>query len=158
MRKKACCPIDTMPPYPASRFHIIAKTRYEASCTKSCNASRPAHHGALATASAINSKTSTMTRLALVARRTSKLAEAAGRFNSVFMSKPLCGFGQQALRPYHQHGEEHDMPQPDAPTGIEVKACLLRDAQCHAAKKRAPERPHATDDHSLERVQEQSGT
>src|ERR1700722_5327677 len=102
MPKKACCPIDTMPPYPASRFHIIAKTRYEASCTKSCKASRPAHHGALATASAITSKTSTVTRLARGAGRTSKLADE--RFKDVLILKPLCGFGQQALRPYHQHG------------------------------------------------------
>src|SRR5580704_6757928 len=120
MPKKACCPIDTMPPYPASRFHIIAKTRYDASRTKSCKASRPAHHGALATASASASRTNTATRLARVARRTSKLAE--GRFDCVFMSIPLCGFRQQALRPYHQHGEEHHVTEPDAPARIEVKA------------------------------------
>src|ERR1700759_5515097 len=108
-------------------------------------ASRPAHHGALATANATISSTITATRLARVARRTSK--PAAGRFNCMVMSKPLCGFGQQALRPRHQNAEEHHVAEPDAPARIEVKAHLLRDTQRHAADECAPERAHAADDH-----------
>eukprot|EP00456_Euglypha_rotunda_P020941 TRINITY_DN18135_c0_g1_i1.p2 TRINITY_DN18135_c0_g1~~TRINITY_DN18135_c0_g1_i1.p2 ORF type:complete len:109 (+),score=33.25 TRINITY_DN18135_c0_g1_i1:106-432(+) len=71
------------------------------------------------------------------------------------LMRTSAGAWKKALRPEHEHREEHDVPEPDAPARIEAEADLLRDAEDHGAGQRAPERAHAADDHGLEGEQQQ---
>src|SRR5882762_7546543 len=87
--------------------------------------------------------------------------KAGSRPNAQGAAKGSCSlmasvsFRKQPAGPRDEHGEEHQMAEPDAPARIELEADLLHHTQDQRADKRAPERTHAPDDHGLEGEQQQ---
>src|SRR5258708_11542007 len=133
-----------MSAYPASRFHITARTSRHKRSVRICRLA----------GSNIQGEANSMTARSA---RMPRPIETSGIFSSRATSTPRL-FRKQALRADQENDEKHQMAGQQLPAGVEMRSDALRNPNDDATRQRAPKAAEPSENDGFEGNQQAAGT